>query len=231
MAFCPNCGRKIEDETKGCPVCDAKKETASQTNEPLTSNFNNNFGVENKPKPAGNKNFGIIIGAAVALILVIVLIVSVTGGKPYEKALDNFFSITMTGKLDKLKDMAPPSYWEYVEEEYDVDVDDMIDELEDTMDELIEEIEDEFGKNIKLTYKVTDADRFDEDDLKDVKDEMKDNYDISKKSVTDAYELEVELKMKGSEDSDEDEVEIYVVKIDGKWYVMSEYYDFMVPGV
>ena len=26
------------------------------------------------------------------------------------------------------------------------------------------------------------------------------------------------------------EIEMYVVKIDGKWYCMTEYYDFMVPG-
>lgn len=229
MAFCPNCGRKIEDETKGCPVCDAKPETNNQANDPMTSNFNN-FNVASKPKAAGNKNLGVIIAAAVALVLIIVLIVSVAGGKPYEKAIDNYFDIAFSGKLDNLKNMAPEAYWEYMEEEYDVDVDDMIDELEDGIEDLVEMMEDEYGKNIKVSYKITDAERFDEDDLKDVKEEMKDNYDISKKSVTDAYELELETKIKGSEDDDEDEVEMYVVKIDGKWYCMTEYYDFMVPG-
>ena len=55
MSYCPNCGRKIEDESVGCPYCNAEntqskdqtiiegeyKETSSQTDSTESQNFSN----------------------------------------------------------------------------------------------------------------------------------------------------------------------------------------------
>ena len=153
--------------------------------------------------------------------------VSVAGGKPYEKAIDNYFDVFFSGELEKIKSLAPEAYWEYMEDEYDLDIDDYIEDMEDEMEEFLEEMEDEFGKKAKVTYKITDADRLDEDDLKDLKKTMKDDYDISKKSVTDAYEIELEVTIKGEDDEDDTEMEVIVVKIDGKWYMTDEHGSFI----
>lgn len=223
MAFCPNCGRQIEDESKGCPICDAKPET-----NPLTSKNNGDFGsAPVNPNKSQTKNIAIILGGVVAFILVIVLLVSVAGGKPYEKAIDNYFDVFFSGEVEKIKSLAPEAYWEYMEDEYDLDLDDYIEDMEDEMEDYLEEMEDEFGKKAKVTYKITDADRLDEDDLKDLKDTMKDDYDISKKSVTDAYELELEVTIKGEDDEDDAEMDVIVVKIDGKWYMTDEHGSFI----
>ncbi len=226
MAFCNNCGSYIEDETKSCPVCNSIPDDNNKKNNLNASNAFNSV----KTKVAGNKKLALVIGV-IAVVLVIVLVISLFGGKGYEKAVDKYIDVMLKGNVEKVKDLAPEAYWDYLEDTYDVDIDDLVEELEETSEDMLEAFEDEYGERIKISYKVTDADRFDEDDLKDVKDALKDKYDIAKKSVTDAYELEIELKIKGSDDEDEDEMELYAVKVDGKWYVMSEYYSFLVPGM
>ena len=94
--------------------------------------------------------------------------------------------------------------------------------ISEFVEEMLDSMEEEFGKNVKVTYKVTDEDELDKDDLKELKDYLKEEYDVSKKDVKKAYELELEMKIKGSEDDDEDETDLVVVQIGKKWYPMVE---------
>ena len=229
MAFCSNCGGHIEDETKECPMCNAAPEGNNQNNKPVKFNVKDTLNII-KAKIVENKKLALAFGS-IALVLVIVLIAILAGGKAYEKAIDNYIDVAFKCKIEKVKNLAPSAYWDYFEDAYDMDIDDLIKELKDSSDDILDALEEEYGKRIKVSYKVTDADKLDKDDLKDVKDALKNRYDIPKKSVTDAYELEIEMKIKGSEDEDEDEMEMLVVKIDGKWYVISESYRFMVPSM
>ena len=52
-----------------------------------------------------------------------------------------------------------------------------------------------------------------------MKDNIKSTYDIPKKDVTDAVEMEVEMTIKGDDDKDSDDITLYAVKIDGDWYI------------
>lgn len=77
----------------------------------------------------------------------------------------------------------------------------------------------EYGKNIKITYKITDKEKIDKDDLKKIeKSYQKKN---KKAKVTDGYKVTLDMKIKGSKDDDKNNgTEINVLKIDGKWYVL-----------
>ena len=67
---------------------------------------------------------------------------------------------------------------------------------------------------------VTDEkEKMDEDDLDDLKDMLKENYGIAKKSVKKALEVEVEATIKGKDDEDTQEQDMIIVKIDNKWYI------------
>lgn len=227
MAFCSNCGTNIEDETKGCPVCNSGTEESNETTNQTKANVKD---VANKLKTQikNNKKRFLAFGAVAIVLVVLIVAVSILGS--YERAIDTYIDV-VKGKFEKIEKMAPPAYWDYFEDTYDMDVKDLIENLKDASDSILDDLEEEYGDNIKISYKVTDADQLDKDDLKEIKDSLKDRYDIAKKSVTDAYELDVELKIVGSEDEDEEEMECYAVKIDGKWYLISESYRFMVPSI
>ncbi len=216
MAFCPKCGKPFEENASNCAYCGAKNPDAPAA--AVNPKVNE---IVNKAKSLNKKNVAILAGAVVVAIVVISLLASLLGGGGYKKAIDNFFDFTIKGDVDKLDDLAPEDLWEELEEEYDVKLKDIKDELEDSFEAELEELEDEYGKNLKVKWKVLDKEELDEDDLDELKDTLKDNYGIAKKSVKKALEVEIEATIKGRDDEDTEEQEMIVVKIGNKWYISS----------
>ena len=138
-----------------------------------------------------------------------------------EKALDNYISVLCNGKVNKLEKLAPAEYWEYLEDENDVSMKDAEEQMEELNKTLIRGLEDEYGDNIKVSYKILEKDDASSSDLDSMKDYIKSNYDIPKKSVTDAVELEVELTVRGDDDEETTESTFYAVKVGGDWYICS----------
>ena len=85
----------------------------------------------------------------------------------------------------------------------------------------MEEFEDEYGKNIKMSYKVTDKSELSDKKLKNIQEGLKDNYDIPKKSVKEGYKVDVDMTIKGKDDEDTNDTEFYIVKIGSGWYICS----------
>ena len=138
-----------------------------------------------------------------------------------EKALDNYISVVCNGKVNKLEKLAPAEYWECLEDENDVSMKDAEEQMEELNKTLIRGLEDEYGDNIKVSYKILENDDASSSDLDSMKDYIKSNYDIPKKSVTDAVELEVELTVRGDDDEETGESTFYAVKVDEDWYICS----------
>ena len=138
-----------------------------------------------------------------------------------EKALDNYISVVCNGKVNKLEKLAPAEYWECLEDENDVSMKDAEEQMEELNKTLIRGLEDEYGDNIKVSYKILEKDDASSSDLDSMKDYIKSNYDIPKKSVTDAVELEVELTVRGDDDEETTESTFYAVKVGGDWYICS----------
>lgn len=224
MAFCPKCGKPFEENASNCAYCGAKNPAAPAAVNPKVNE------IVNKAKSLNKKNVVILAGAVVAVIVVIALLSSLLGGG-YKKAIDNFFDFTVEGDVDKLEDLAPEDFWEELEDEYDVKMKDIKDSLEEEFEAQLENLEDEYGKNIKVKYKVIEKEKMDEDDLDDLKDMLKENYGIAKKSVKKALEVEVEATIKGKDDEDTEEQDMVIVKIGNKWYLstvfsMLKYYAY-----
>ena len=79
----------------------------------------------------------------------------------------------------------------------------MTEDLEDSLDDdyledQLEKFEDEYGKNIKITYKVLDKEKIDKEDLEDLQENLEDKYEDSKKKckVTAGYKLKNDYKRK-----------------------------------
>ena len=95
---------------------------------------------------------------------------------------------------------------------------------DDKLDDMKEDLEDEYGKNIKISYKILDKEKIDKDDLKEVQEDLEDEYEDAKKNkvnVTDGYKLSVKLTIKGKDDKDSDTVTMKIYKIGGKWCMLS----------
>ena len=88
---------------------------------------------------------------------------------------------------------------------------------EDDLITIRESLEEEYGKDFKITYKITDKKKFTDEEIED---EQEDIGDYCKKNVEveEGYTLKVKITVKGSENKKTNEVKMKVVKIDGEWY-------------
>lgn len=210
MAFCKKCGQQIEETVNNCPYCGAIN--ASNPNAKQNS-------LVEKAKKINPKHLGILGVAVVAVVLVIIL-VSAIFGNGYAKAIDNYVDASMYGKAKAVKALVPNEMWEYIEDEYDVTLDTVADYYEEMSEASLEILEEDYGKNIKISYVLDEADEVDEYEYEEIKDKLKE-YGVKRKDIKKAVEVEAEMKIKGKEDADTAEVELVFVKIGRNWY----YYD------
>lgn len=207
--FCKNCGAQIPDDSAVCSNCGTSTAPAKSAE----GSFDVNALVK---KVTGNKYF-IPAVAGVAALLVIILLVSTLGGNAKVKPVKTYWSSILAEDYDKLMSVFPEEVVEYNEDNHWYG--DYEEYVENYIESTIGDWEDEYGKDLKIKIKLTDKEKLDEDDLDDLKDDLKDIYDISKKDIKEAWELEFDITIKGKEDNDTDDFELIVFKYAGKWYL------------
>lgn len=239
---CKNCGSVFEDDANFCTQCgsnelvsnEAPQQEAPQQETPQQETPQQETPENNYYAPAPEvKKFdfkallkkkallGAIAGALVVVILLAIFIPMIFKG--YKKAIDNYIDVSINGKVNKIEKLAPKEYWEYLEDEEEVDIDELIDELEEEWEDQEEYIEEQYGKRIKATYKVTKKKEVSKKVLKGIAEAIEDEYDIDSKKVKKVYDLKVKVTIKGSEDEDTNSAKLSVAKIGGSWYVINYY--------
>lgn len=237
--FCQNCGKALDDAMRFCDGCGAPQQAAPQQAPVATTpkapkasfDFNKIIdevksfanGLVNRCKADKKFMYTCIGVAAAAVVVLVVLLALIFGGSSYTAPIDTLIDVSFEGKVDKIKNLAPEEYWDWYEEEYDADIDDMIEEAEDNFDDMMDYYEEQYGDNIRVSYKVDKKKELSDRKLEGIAEALADKYDIDEDKVTAGYELDVELSIKGSEDDDENETEITVIKYKGKWYAVSWY--------
>lgn len=228
--FCGNCGTELQDDAVVCSNCgcnlapEAQPVAQPDANGTITAKASNLFDTlkakldEFLAKCKADtkfRNISIAIGAGavVAIVLIVVLLCALFGNS-YKSAINNYFDATFSGDFDAYRASYPDKIWKKMS-------DDATDKKEFRSDfkDFKEELEEEFGKDVSFDYKITEVEEYDEDDLDDVRTALK-LYGIPKKTVTEAYEVEIELTIEGDDDEDTDDTSLTVVKIDGDWYVL-----------
>lgn len=245
LVNCPNCGTSNAPETNFCISCGTALpketvqpvETAPVVAEPIpaapaapAADNKFSFGklwaqlketVANVFKPILAKK-GIV--TAVIGVVALLLVGSILCGifVPTEKTpVKNLINITLEGDYDKLEEILPKDYIDYLEDEMKVELDDLIELLEKGSDVVMEAMEEEYGDDIRITFKVTEKKVLSDKKLDDIKDALKE-IGISKKDVKKAVKLDIDYTIKGSDDSDEDDCKVTVVKIGSKWYALNQ---------
>ncbi|MCM1102714.1 MAG: zinc-ribbon domain-containing protein [Clostridium sp.] len=173
-------------------------------------------------QPQSSRKALVIVGAIVGLILVIAVVLLVVlltrdnSHGTYQQAVGVFMDGLKQQDMDKMCEAFPVRLQEEVRKDLLLFYGSEAEFWEDYN----EDIEWYCGKNAKMTYEIEDAEPllayeiedYEEDCLVDFR------YNVS---ISAGYRVEVEMTFKGSEGEFDSELELDVVKIDGKWYVIS----------
>ncbi|MCM1536957.1 MAG: zinc ribbon domain-containing protein [bacterium] len=173
-------------------------------------------------QPQSSRKALVIAGAIVGLILVIAVVLLVVlltrdnSHGTYQQAVGVFMDGLKQQDMDKMCEAFPVRLQEEVRKDLLLFYGSEAEFWEDYN----EDIEWYCGKNAKMTYEIEDAEPllayeiedYEEDCLVDFR------YNVS---ISAGYRVEVEMTFKGSEGEFDSELELDVVKIDGKWYVIS----------
>ena len=218
--FCNNCGNMVDDSAMFCNNCGAtfQEEAAYAPQEaPVEA-----------PVPAkktlSKKMIGIIAGAAVAVVAVVLILVFALGGKSQFAGLAGNLQQMVNGDFKNIEKMCPEAYWEYCEDEYkDFDREDLVKNSEKEFKDQKKEYKKEYGDDWKATVEVFDEKKMDKDMIADAAEYLSDTYDFDEKSITDGYTVWFRMDIKGSDGRDHNISEMNVLKIDGKWYLCNVY--------
>ena len=181
------------------------------------------------------KKTGLLVAiiAAVAVIAVIAVLFLADPFKWFGRkaALDKWLKVFYVGEdIAEPEDLYPEAVLDYFEENGNS----LVDEWSEGIEQNREYMEEAYGKDVKVSYKVTEEEKLDDGDLKDVAEMLEEQYGLDADSVKKGYWMQFDLTVKGSEEEEEvEDAEILALKIDGKWYVanvMVEDGDYVYVG-
>lgn len=136
----------------------------------------------------------------------------------YDKALDNYFSVYVSGKDGRIKRLAPAQYWEWLEQEKGITVDEVRENFAATFPKKQAELEKTVGEKVKYTYSIKNESKLKDQKLKDLSDSFE-RYGIEEDDIKEAYQVNLSVTYSGSKRSVTKNNSGYVVKISGNWYL------------
>jgi len=210
--FCTSCGAQVPDGAYACPGCGAiQAQNATPVNPTPTNTYVAPAPTPaqyNPSAPAQKSTSGIIgmVAVGIIAIIVIALIASIFGGG-YKKPIKNLFEGIEKSDWKKFSSAFPEERFKKMEKASDGD---------DYIEGITEMLEDDYGKNIKISFKIKDKEKLDKDDIEDLEDDYEDTYEEKIK----IKKLEVESTVKGKDDKDTDTADMVVGKIGLKWYIL-----------
>lgn len=214
MAFCKHCGTQYPDGGSCTnPACPGAQQAAAPTGSALDGGFN-------EAMQQVKKNSGLIIGAIVSfivLILIITFIAGHTGAKgAANKYAKNIYKKSGFKNIMKVT-MLDEAYKEFKGE----------DEFDDAKDDFKERIEEMKDDDIKVKVKsVKKAGKLSSKELKAAEayfEEQAEDYDVDDDiDVKKGYEYKIKVKYKEDGESDTSTKKVCVVKVKGDgWKVIS----------
>lgn len=158
----------------------------------------------------------------ICVLLVLVMMLSLTAcgaNGSYKSVVKTMTKAMEKCDAEKMIKIFPDELMEILcEEEYDDDYDDMVDDLEDSLKDSMDWWEDQYGRDIKLSYEIDDADELDEDELEELMDMYDDYMDVDL-DIKKGYEVEVEMTIEGKDDDDSEDMVLTIIKVGSKWYI------------
>lgn len=225
--ICSSCGRELPDYAMTCTYCGGVVNSAP--NQYGNDGFNNNFSTGSSSK--NKRNLIIVLGGCAALIAVVVLLFTFVFSSGAEDAVMTYYDVMFDEEYDDVVDLAPEDVIEYYEDVYDMDIDDVIDLMPDVYEEDMEELEDEYGKDVSIDYEVIDEEKIEGERFDMIKDNLKEEYDISKSSIEEVRALCVKFVIETKNGDVVSYNKAHAIKIDGEWYPCGSYGSFRIGTI
>ncbi len=147
----------------------------------------------------------------------------------FTEAIDNYFDYFFYTDINKVKSLAPESYWEFCKKSGLIDISDE-DELEECYEEYLEgrkeDLDGFYGGSIKYSYKITEEKDLSTKELNAIKETLNEKYNIPKDDVKAGKVIDFYFSISGKDYENENEAEDFiVVKIGNNWYLLEDYDD------
>lgn len=241
--FCSQCGAQSDDNALVCASCGAQFGMVSGALDPSAPGGISTPGGLPIPKDK-LKKYGIIGGAAVAAIIVLIIVINIISGMGYKGKAKKFMSALEDKDYDKLVDLVPDKMIKVSVAstmKYDTDIKEskaekqVRDSLKSSYKSLYERtygyLADELGRGFSSSYELIDVEDVDEDEIDDYNDlieelaEKVEDDEIADAldglEVTDAKEVTFEVNGSYKKDDESFEITLYMAKIGGSWTVVS----------
>ncbi len=193
-----------------------------ENGQPQGAPVNGVEGVVNSFKSNPKLLLLLLIPIVVVFLIVLIIIATTVLGGGYKKPIKDFTTGYNTNNCEKMMSaMLPSDAIKEFKDELKDDDDISWKEAMDTLNEALkEDKEDEYGRNAKMTIKVTSKSKVDRDDLRT----LRSYYDsMTDKQLDKAYKVKVRITVKGRDDSDTDRTSLYVVHFKNDGWKISGY--------
>lgn len=239
--ICKKCGASVADNaevcgTCGCSLAEEAVNTTTESNggQAPVSVIYPSLAKAVKQKKSYKKIITLIVSLVVVLGIIASALALIIPNITLITTVGKIKEVLETGDVDILyEELMPPFIMDMMEdsaEENDQDFDEMYEEMlddsEESWGEFRDHLEEELGGNIEYSFRVTDIDIGDEEDIKDYIDVYKDFYKdykkktyIKKYKITDYVIIDLDLTASGDKNEMSDNMSFHMIKIDGEWYL------------
>lgn len=214
--YCPNCGRKIEGSSSFCYMCGSAVQNSTEDfTKRLTENISGINNTRKKlPMPVAK------IGAVVAALALVIVIVVCGSGRSYKSVVKNYFNSSVKeADAAAIVELIPDECFAYALREEGMTRSYAISELQDELDSQMRSLE-RYVDSWDMSYKIIDVKSASKDELKYFSADCEDLFGIKVKDRKDVtLEIYVEATKDGETNSDTQELEITVIKVGKDWYL------------
>ena len=228
--YCGNCGAKMDDDARICGYCGTPMEDSEspQTPPPGTGYGYTGYspmpygpGPQSAPKPpaltpAQKKKIkvGAIVTSAVAVVIVltIVMINIIVDNTGYKGTIKKAIHAYETYDIQTLVEV----YSDIQYQGKDMDKADLIAEKASMK---LDSYESLVGRDVKISYKITDAYKLPEHKYSKFIDYIEDYYDYDGSYISEVMRVDLELEIKGKQRTKTDRMNLYLVNEMGNWYI------------
>ena len=200
--FCSKCGNELKEGARFCSVCGNPVKQIQSGQSAATAETNEERQGSAVPVKKNRNLWLLAIPAAILIILLVIFGVKAVLSPAYLKPVKYMEKAFNKQDIDLMKKALPDEYAAW-----------MTDDLEDDMFDL--------DSDYKIKIKVTDKEKIAKKDLEET---LIDDYYVLDSIAEDAkagYILEAEATLKQDGEKDTQDITLVVVKVDGKWVIVS----------
>lgn len=215
--YCGKCGNQNPDGATFCSNCGATLSKAPNVSTgptaPNTSTYSPAIAVAKKRSP-----LPLVLGAGVIIVVIVILLSTLTGGRSYEKTIDQTLDSIFSADVDELFDLFPPQMMEYGMEMNGYSQEEMDTALAMAEQMIRNSIDSSFGSlgdDWDYSYAISD-----ETDLEGAElDQIKDSYSSLDVNVSAAKTVDIDLTVTAGELENTDSMSLPLIKVGKSWYL------------